>query len=71
MVPLCLMWKIWKEHNSRIFEDKESFVRQLLDGFSISLYHWSQAWGFTSSSSIIDFISSLSVIHLAATHVNS
>jgi hypothetical protein len=46
MVPLCLMWMIWKERNSRIFEDKEISVHQLLDGFSISLLHWSCAWGF-------------------------
>jgi hypothetical protein len=62
MVPLCLMWTIWKERNSQIFEDKVISVRQLLDGFSTSLFHWSRAWGFTSSRSIIDFISSLSVI---------
>jgi hypothetical protein len=71
MVPLCLMWTLWKERNSRIFEDKERSARQLLDCFSISLFHWSRAWGFTSTSSIIDFISSLLLISHDSALVNS
>ena len=35
---------------------------QLLDGFSTSLFDWSRVWGFTTSSSTIDFISSFSFI---------
>ena len=71
MVPLCLMWTLWKERNSRIFEDKERLACQLLDCFSISLFHWSRAWGFASTSSIIDFISSLLLISHDSALVNS
>ncbi len=33
LVPLCLMWTIWKERNSRIFEDKASSMDQLTGSF--------------------------------------
>jgi hypothetical protein len=36
-----------------------------------NLLHWSRAWGFTSISSILDFISSLSVITHTSAYVNS
>ena len=35
MVPACLMWLIWKERNTRIFEDVEKstdFLKSLLVG---------------------------------------
>ena len=43
VVPHCLMWCIWKERNSRCFEDNERsmldlkflFFRTLLDWFSV------------------------------------
>ena len=43
VVPHCLMWRIWKERNSRCFEDNERsmpnlkliFFRTLLDWFSV------------------------------------
>jgi hypothetical protein len=34
-ITLCLMWTIWRERNSRTFEDKEKSERQLLDGFLV------------------------------------
>jgi hypothetical protein len=40
MVPLCLMWLIWKERNCRTFEDKENTESQMLNEFSISLFDW-------------------------------
>ncbi len=41
LVPLCLMWTIWKERNSRTLKDKEKTESQLLNEFSISLFDWS------------------------------
>ena len=29
MVPACLMWLVWKEHNARTFEDDESPIDKL------------------------------------------
>ena len=53
VVPYCLMWCIWKERNSRCFEDNEHsmpnlkllFFRTLLDWFSVGetilfLFFW-------------------------------
>ena len=59
MVPACLLWTLWTERNRRIFEECECSESQLVESFCISLYHWSHAWGFTSSSSLVSFIMEL------------
>ena len=62
LVPLCLMWTLWRECNRRTFEDVEKSASQLLDCFASLLFEWSCAWGFTSSTTVLHFISSLSLI---------
>jgi hypothetical protein len=62
LAPLCLMWIIWKECNQRTFEDVSSSDRQLLEGFTLTLFDWFRAWGFTTNTSITEFISSLSLL---------
>uniref|UniRef100_A0A7N2KTR2 Reverse transcriptase zinc-binding domain-containing protein n=1 Tax=Quercus lobata TaxID=97700 RepID=A0A7N2KTR2_QUELO len=50
VVPLCLMWCIWKERNSRCFEDSERampdlkllFIRTLLECWAYGSQHWYQ-----------------------------
>ena len=59
LVPLCLMWCIWKERNRRTFEDLDKSKDQLLALFASSLFDWARAWGLTSSDSIPFFLSSL------------
>ena len=47
MVPACLMWLIWRERNTRPFEDVErsfDLLKFLLIG---TLFEWSHIWGFT------------------------
>ena len=61
LVPLCLMWCIWREHNWRTFEDLDRSEDQLLALFSGSLFDWARAWGLTSSHSLPLFLSSLSL----------
>ena len=61
-VPACLMWTIWKERNQRIFEDAFKADNQILESFILTLFDWSKAWGFSSSTSIPEFISSLFLI---------
>ena len=46
LVPLCLMWTIWRERNSRIFEDKASSLDHIKGAFVNSLFDWSRVWGF-------------------------
>ena len=59
LVPLCLMWCIWRERNWWTFEDLNRSKDQLLALFSGSLFDWARAWGLTSSDSISLFLSSL------------
>ena len=61
MVPACLMWLIWKELNTYIFEDVEKsadFLKSLLVG---TLFGWSRIWGFTQYISVFDFVQSIFV----------
>ena len=37
LVPLCLLWCLWKERNWRTFEDLDSFKDQMLASFSGSV----------------------------------
>uniref|UniRef100_A0A2N9GZQ1 Reverse transcriptase domain-containing protein n=1 Tax=Fagus sylvatica TaxID=28930 RepID=A0A2N9GZQ1_FAGSY len=62
IVPVCLMWTIWKERNHRTFEDVSKLDSQILEGFILTLFDWSRAWGFTTHTSIPEFISSLFLI---------
>ena len=55
VVPHCLMWCIWKERNSRCFEDNERsmldlkllFFKTLLDWFSVEKPSFFFYFGFT------------------------
>ena len=59
LVPLCLMWCIWRECNRQTFEDLDWSEDQLLALFSGSFFDWARAWGLTTSDSIPLFLSSL------------
>ncbi|XP_065627831.1 sphingoid long-chain bases kinase 1 [Quercus suber] len=61
LVPLCILWCIWKERNRRTFEDLDSSGDQLLASFSGTLFDWSRAWGLTTSDSLPSFLSSLAL----------
>ena len=44
MVPACLMWLVWKERNTSIFEDKERSL-DLLKAFLFgTLFQWMRVW---------------------------
>ena len=60
LVPLCILWCIWKERNQRTFEDLDSSGDQMLASFSGTLFDWSPAWGLMTSDSLPSFLSSLS-----------
>ena len=61
MVPAYLMWLIWKERNTRIFEDIEKFADFLKSLLVGSLFGWSHIWGFTQCISVFDFVQSVFV----------
>jgi hypothetical protein len=58
LIPSCLMWTIWRERNSRTFENKETPLAKIIELFFGSLYDWSRAWGLTSSPSVGEFLAS-------------
>jgi hypothetical protein len=59
LVPLCLMWTVWHERNSRIFEDVEHSNSKLAEIFFGLLFDWARVWGLTSEISLPDFVVSL------------
>lgn len=56
LIPLCLTWCLWREHNSLTFEDVESSDDQLLASFVRTLFEWSWVWGFLLGESVSMFI---------------
>ena len=61
MVLGCLMWIVWTERNRRSFEDTEKSLIQLQALCRKTLFDWSRCWGFSECSTILEFISSLSI----------
>ncbi len=59
LVPLCLMWTVWRERNRCTFEDVSKNMQQLLDCFTAQLFDWALALGFTSHHSVLEFTASL------------
>ena len=57
----CLMWIIWIERNRRSFEDEEKTVVQLLEFCQRTLFDWSRCWGYSDSSTLLDFLSSIRI----------
>ena len=51
------MWTIWTERNQRSFEDEEKIVVQLLEYCQHALFDWSQCWGYSDCSTLLDFLS--------------
>ena len=65
LVPLCMLWTVWQECNRCNFEDLESSMSQIIESFIGSLSDWSRTWGFTTVSSLGDFLESLGSFHYA------
>ena len=61
MVPLCLLWTLGREWNSRIFENSECMDSQLQELFSNTLYDWAIAWGYSRFDSVTSFLDSLHI----------
>ncbi len=53
------MWTVWRERNSRTFDDMKKSDDQLLGSFVESLFVWLRAWGFTTASTVHDFVAVL------------
>ena len=64
MVPACLMWLIWKEHNACTFEDTKRLVDCVKSLLLRTLFEWSHIWGFPHCHSLFDFLNSVSLSFL-------
>ena len=54
--PHCLMWCIWKQRNSRCFEDNERSMPDLKFLFFRTLLDWFLVWRNKLFSSILDLL---------------
>ena len=59
LVPLCLMWTVWHERNSRIFDDVDLSITKLEELFFGHLFDWAWVWGLTKEISRAAFVVSL------------
>jgi hypothetical protein len=58
-VPLCVLWGLWRERNSRLFEDVEVQAGALCKNMLNMLFFWVSANGM-GSMSYADFLLSCS-----------
>ena len=56
LVPLCLMWCLWRERNARSFEDREIGLAELKRLFLQTLYNWRVAWNTMHVSTFSEFL---------------
>ena len=45
--PLCLFWIVWKERNSRVFENEEHSVQGCKSLFFCNLWAWTKGFFFS------------------------
>jgi hypothetical protein len=57
MVPLYLMWCIWRECNARCFENLSRSFEELHHYFLFTLYTWTVGWLAPTVISFPDFLS--------------
>jgi hypothetical protein len=60
LVPHCLMWTVWRERNSRVFENEDHSKSKLSELFFGLLFDWARIWSLTSEVSLANFVVSLS-----------
>ena len=73
IIPHCLMWCLWRERNSRCFEDYENSIPDLKLLFFRTLRDWLFALQSQSFPSFIDFLDScnfFSLVHFQCTWVS-
>jgi hypothetical protein len=56
MVPLCVMWCIWRERNARIFEDRELGILELKKRVIQTLFSWRAMWHSPQVTTLADFL---------------
>ena len=57
MIPICILWSLWRERNERTFEDKERSIEELKFLFFRTLCNWAIAVDFNGMA-LRDFLAS-------------
>jgi len=56
LAPLCLLWCIWRERNSRLFEDVETLMVKLWKRLLNMLFLWIASHHCLNSFSYVEFL---------------
>jgi hypothetical protein len=56
MIPLCVMWCLWRERNARSFEDRESGLLELKKLALHTLFSWRVTWSHLHVYTYFDFL---------------
>jgi hypothetical protein len=56
MVPICIIYCVWKERNLRCFKDLNSSIEDILASFFHTLYLWTMIFLSPLSISYADFL---------------
>ena len=56
VIPHCLLWCLWRERNSRIFEDGDRNILDLRLQFLRTLFDWMSATGLFSTHTFLEFL---------------
>ena len=59
MLPVCLIWLVWKECNAQTFEDIERPIELLKTSLARTLFEWSRIWGIMHCIFLFDFLISI------------
>jgi hypothetical protein len=66
LVPLCLMWCLWRERNARSLDDRKNGLLKLKKTMLHTMYIWRVAWHsvpVSNFSKFLELYSSLSMIY--------
>jgi len=59
IIPACIWWTIWKERNSRCFENVENGVQKIKLNFILLLCFWCNQIYTNDTDTIIDVLESI------------
>ena len=54
--PLCLFWIVWKEINSKVFENEEQSIHGCKSVLLCNLWAWTRGFFGSSPPSVVDFV---------------
>ncbi|WMV57703.1 hypothetical protein MTR67_051088, partial [Solanum verrucosum] len=59
LIPHCIWWIVWKERNSRNFEDISNSIHKVKWNCIVSLYFWCKEIGLEDSDQLLELLGSL------------